>query len=129
MATRPWQHVLEPLSGYLLLAKKLYENGKDFSEGWNFGPSDNKDKSVSWIVNKLFELWGAEKNWTHDRNFNPHEATNLILDSSKAFNKLKWNPRWGINIALNRTVNWYKKSGKNNILNLCSDDIKAYEES
>jgi len=106
-AVRPWQHVLEPLSGYLLLAKNLYEKGVDFAEGWNFGPSDDDAKPVEWIVSQLCELWdGAE--YEIDNNPQPHEASYLKLDCSKAKMRMGWTPKWSIETALKKIVDWTK---------------------
>lgn len=108
-ATRPWQHVLEPLSGYLLLAQKLWDEGEKYSEGWNFGPKEEDTKTVSSIVEKIIPAWSSDAQWILDKNKkNPHEANFLKLDCSKAKNKLGWEPRWSIDIALEQTMNWYK---------------------
>lgn len=104
---RPWQHVLEPLSGYLTLAEHLWESPKCFSEGWNFGPSDSDAKPVSWIVDKLKELWPTKAAWLVDEESQPHEATYLKLDISKAANLLKWRPSWSLEEALHRVVEWH----------------------
>ena len=84
LSTRPWQHVLEPLSGYLVLAQELYLNGDDFAEGWNFGPKDEDCKPVSWILDQMVTHWGTNASWSLDKNNNPHEAGFLKLDCSKA---------------------------------------------
>lgn len=107
-AVRPWQHVLEPLSGYLLLAQKLCEDGRRYSQGWNFGPDEAEARPVSWIVERLVQLWGAHAPWIVDRAEQLHEARYLRLDSSKARNQLGWHPRWNLNQALEATVTWYK---------------------
>jgi CDP-glucose 4,6-dehydratase len=92
-AIRPWQHVLEPLSGYLLLAQKLYEEGEAFCEGWNFGPDDEDAKPVSWIVDFLTKAWGENASWKLDDVDHPHEAHYLKLDCSKVKARLDWHPR------------------------------------
>ncbi len=107
-STRPWQHVLEPLSGYLLLAQKLYEDGASYAEGWNFGPSDEDIKPVQWIVERLTKTWGDEASWKLDGGDHPHEAHFLKLDCSKAKNILNWHPQWHLNEALDRIVEWHK---------------------
>ena len=107
-AIRPWQHVLEPLSGYLLLAEKLYSDGTDFAEAWNFGPSDEDAKPVQWIVERFTALWGKGASWELDGNPWLHEANYLKLDCSKAKAKLGWYPRWSLNESLQNIVNWYK---------------------
>lgn len=105
-ATRPWQHVLEPLAGYLLLAEKLADVGRDYAEGWNFGPEDNDARPVSWIVDHLCRrVEGAA--WECDAAPQPHEANTLKLDSSKAKARLGWKPRWNLETALTRTLEWH----------------------
>lgn len=108
-AIRPWQHVLEPLSGYLLLAQKLYEEGAGYAEGWNFGPKDEDAKPVQWIVERLIESWGEGASWVLDKGDHPHEANYLKLDCSKAKARLNWQPRWYLDEALDRIVDWQKK--------------------
>lgn len=108
LATRPWQHVLEPLSGYLMLAEKLYTNGRDFAEGWNFGPRDEDVQPVEWILNHMVEHWGQGASWQLDKNPQPHEAQLLKLDISKAATKLKWQPRWSLAHALDTIVDWHQ---------------------
>jgi CDP-glucose 4,6-dehydratase len=104
---RPWQHVLEPVYGYLLLAEQLYINGTDFDEGWNFGPADKDAKSVKWIVERMAEIRKNVK-WKCDETPQPHEANYLKLDSSKAHNKLKWQPCWQLKTALQKTLEWHE---------------------
>jgi CDP-glucose 4,6-dehydratase len=108
-ATRPWQHVLEPLSGYLLLAQKLYEEGTSFAEGWNFGPNDEDAKPVQWIVERLTKDWGGDASWILDDGNHPHEAHYLKLDCSKAKARLDWHPKWSLGECLNRIVDWQIK--------------------
>ena len=105
-ATRPWQHVLEPLSGYLLLAEKLVNEGAGFAEGWNFGPDDCDTKPVSWIVEHLCYRFPGSK-WELDGTPQPHEAGLLKLDSSKAKSRLDWSPNWDLETALDKTVEWH----------------------
>jgi len=106
-STRPWQHVLEPLSGYLMLAEQLYANGAGFTEAWNFGPSDEDARSVQWIVERLAEM-RKDVNWQCDEIPQPHEAHYLKLDSSKAHNQLSWQPRWRLQTALQKTLEWHE---------------------
>ena len=106
-AVRPWQHVLEPLSGYLMLAEQLYNNGASFSEGWNFGPSDDDSRTVSWIVERMAEM-RKDINWQCDEAPHLHEANLLILDSSKARRKLNWQPLWRLQTALQKTLEWHE---------------------
>jgi CDP-glucose 4,6-dehydratase len=105
-AIRPWQHVLEPLSGYLLLAEKLYEQGIEYAEGWNFGPSDEDAKPVKWIVEQLTQQWGGGASWLLDSSDQPHEAHYLKLDCSKAKMRLDWQPRWHLGHTLEMIVAW-----------------------
>lgn len=115
-AIRPWQHVLEPLSGYLLLAEKMWENGAKFSEPWNFGPNDEESKPVRWVADRLTGLWGEHAGWVSTMEDNHlHEATYLKLDSSKARLHLGWRPQWTLDTALKKIVDWHHsyRSSKN----------------
>jgi CDP-glucose 4,6-dehydratase len=105
-AIRPWQHVLEPLSGYLLLAQRLYEKGCEFAEAWNFGPYDSDAKPVQWIVERLCSSWPGAKGYEIDKDPQPHEATYLKLDCSKARARLDWQPNWELQETLQRIVDW-----------------------
>jgi len=107
-AIRPWQHVLEPLSGYLTLAEKLFTHGAAFAEAWNFGPREESAQSVQFILEGLTSLWGENAGWKLDDTDCPHEAHFLKLDCSKAQIKLGWQPLWGLQHTLQRTVHWYK---------------------
>ncbi|MFT4172259.1 MAG: CDP-glucose 4,6-dehydratase [Rhodocyclaceae bacterium] len=107
-ATRPWQHVLEPLSGYLALAQRLYGEGQTFAEGWNFGPHDDDARPVQWIVEHMVEAWGSGSRWQLDDANHPHEANYLKLDISKAKARLDWQPRWPLAIALHKIVEWHQ---------------------
>lgn len=108
LAIRPWQHVMEPLSGYLLLAEMLYLHGSRHAEAWNFGPEDSDARPVQWIVEKLTSAWGEGASWMRDASPQPHEATFLKLDCSKAKSALQWSPRWGLDEAITRIAEWYK---------------------
>lgn len=107
-AVRPWQHVLEPLNGYLQLAQKLYETGTAYAEGWNFGPDDEDAKPVHWIVERLVQLWGGDASWQRDEGDHPHEAHYLKLDCSKAKTRLHWRPLWSLPLALEEIVAWQR---------------------
>ncbi|MGP9176706.1 CDP-glucose 4,6-dehydratase [Yersinia pestis] len=107
-AIRPWQHVLEPLSGYLLLAQKLYTDGAEYAEGWNFGPNDADATPVKNIVEQMVKYWGEGASWQLDGNAHPHEAHYLKLDCSKAKMQLGWHPRWNLNTTLEYIVGWHK---------------------
>lgn len=105
-AIRPWQHVLEPLAGYLQLAQKLYEDGVSYAEGWNFGPNDEDAQPVQWIVEQLTQQWGEGASWQLDQAEHPHEAHYLKLDCSKAKMRLDWQPRWSLATTLKMIVAW-----------------------
>ena len=107
-AIRPWQHVLEPLSGYLTLAQKLYESGADYAEGWNFGPLalDEDARPVGWIVERMCELWGKGTRYDIDKGEHPHEAHYLKLDCSKARIRLDWQPRLTLAQAIDSILAW-----------------------
>jgi CDP-glucose 4,6-dehydratase len=107
-AIRPWQHVLEPLSGYLLLAERLYEHGQTDAEGWNFGPRDEDAQPVQWIVERLCAAWGQGASWSLQAGDHPHEAHYLKLDISKAKHRLQWSPRWSLQTALSRIIDWHQ---------------------
>lgn len=112
-ARRPWQHVLEPLSGYLCLAEKLFHEGNSFAESWNFGPRDDDAASVGDVVEKLSRSWGEGACCEIDTQPQLHEATYLKLDCSKAASRLGWKPRWNLDTALEKTVEWYKAYHQN----------------
>jgi CDP-glucose 4,6-dehydratase len=129
-ATRPWQHVLEPLYGYILLAERLFEHGQQYADGWNFGPADQDVRSVEWVTTKLTKHFGGSSQNVAATDLRPHEAQCLKLDSSKAHQKLGWWPRWPLDEALIRVVNWQKAwlSGAN-IRDTCLVDIADYNVS
>ncbi|MDB4035271.1 CDP-glucose 4,6-dehydratase [Pseudomonadales bacterium] len=107
-AIRPWQYVLEPLNGYLQLAQKLFEDGLEYAEGWNFGPSSEDAKPVRWLVEQIVSQWGEGANWQLDDTVQLHEANSLKLDSSKAQSRLGWRPKWTLIQALEQVVSWQK---------------------
>jgi CDP-glucose 4,6-dehydratase len=115
MATRPWQHVLESLSGYLMLAQALYEDGESFSSAWNFGPGDSGNMTVEEVIQILSNELGGELMWKQDPEVQPHEAHSLKLDCSKAHLLLGWKPRWSIGESIEKIVQWHHalKLGKN----------------
>lgn len=128
-AIRPWQHVLEPLSGYLVLAQKMYEEGPVYSEGWNFGPNIDDAKPVEWIAKKVCDVWGNNASYVIDEGKHPHEAGYLVLDCSKAKAKLGWHPRWNLEMAIEKIMEWtraYKES--KNLADVCLSQIKEYSE-
>ncbi len=125
---RPWQHVLEPLSGYLLLAQKLYEEGSAFGEGWNFGPNDDDAKPVQWILDNLTKTWGDGASWKLDGGDHPHEAHYLKLDCSKAKMRLNWQPRWSLDKAIDQICVWHKAHlAGADIRAMCLQQINQYE--
>lgn len=126
-AIRPWQHVLEPLSGYLLLAQRLYEDGPRYGEGWNFGPRDEDAKPVEWIVQRLCGRWGKSASYVLDQGDHPHEAHYLKLDCSKATSELGWRPRWGLERALDSIIDWTLAYGeKRDLREVCLKQIEEY---
>ena len=107
-AIRPWQHVLEPLAGYLLLAQHMATGGEGFDEGWNFGPGDADTQPVSWIVDRMAQRWQGEAEWRIESD-GPHEATLLRLDSSKARTRLGWRPVLELTTVIDWIVDWYSR--------------------
>ena len=105
-AVRPWQHVLEPLAGYLLLAEKLMAHGKPWAEGWNFGPQDSDNMSVKWVVERLLEHGGQQSGWVLESEQQPHEAQLLKLDSSKARQVLGWKNAWTLDACIKEIAVW-----------------------
>ncbi len=112
-ALRPWQHVLEPLHAYLLLAQCLYESPHLYSGAWNIGPNEDDVKPVSWIVNYVNALWANNAIWHLSQTKNPHEANHLKLDCTKAKSQLGWQPRWNLKKALRKSVGWYQAHANN----------------
>jgi CDP-glucose 4,6-dehydratase len=106
LATRPWQHVLEPLSGYLVLAQALYQEGAKYDGAWNFGPKDEDTRPVQEVVNLLIQNWGQSASWRQDDSEQPHEAHSLKLDCSKARQYLGWMPRLNLEQAVEHIVQW-----------------------
>lgn len=117
-ATRPWQHVLEPLAGYLMLAERLYTEGQAFAEGWNFGPEEQDARPVRWIVEHMVQAWGNGVSWMVDGDEQPHEAHDLRLDSSRAKSRLAWRPRWNLSTAIGKVLEWHRGW-------LAGDDVRA----
>lgn len=120
-AIRPWQYVLDPLHGYLLLAERLWNYGHEYTGGWNFGPSDEDVKPVSWIINNIKQIWGDDVSWELDNKEHPKESFLLKLDCSKARSKLGWKQKLSLEETLVQTVRWYR----NYILN---KDMRDYTE-
>lgn len=125
-ATRPWQHVLEPLSGYLTLAEKLYNEPKMYASGWNFGPEENDIKPVDWIVEHMTMHWEGSS-WQLDKDSHPHEANFLQLDITKAKTQLHWKPLWNLDYTLERIIKWHKHwLNKKDMQDICLQEIKDY---
>lgn len=128
-AIRPWQHALEPLSGYIALAERLIIDGPAFAQAWNFGPHDNDAKPVAWLAEELVRLWGDGARWCLDENPYPHEAHYLKLDISKAQARLHWSPRWSLGRALEQTVAWYRAWSKaGDMREVSLNQIASYEK-
>lgn len=127
-AIRPWQHVLEPLSGYLLLAERLCEHGQADAEGWNFGPRDEDARPVQWIVEHMCDSWVDGGNWSLQPGDHPHEASFLKLDISKACQRLQWGPRWSLDTALTQVSEWHQAwlAGQD-MRALCLQQINQYQ--
>jgi CDP-glucose 4,6-dehydratase len=126
-ATRPWQHVLEPLSGYLTLTEHLFSKGSAYSEGWNFGPHDEDSRPVQWIVEQLALSWGKGANWHQDPGQHPHEANYLKLDISKAKARLGWRPCWDLQTALQNITHWHRAwLSQEDMKKRCLDQILQY---
>ncbi len=126
-AIRPWQHVLEPLSGYLLLAEKLHAVGPHFAEGWNFGPRDEDARPVEWLVQRLCNSWGQGARYVLDEGEHPHEAHYLKLDCSKAKAELGWRPRWNLERTLDSIVEWTRGYlEKRDLREVCLQQIEEY---
>lgn len=125
-ATRPWQHVLEPLSGYLVLAQKLYTMGHEYAEGWNFGPNYCDIKPVDWILDEMVSKW-PNSSWHLDNESNPHEAGFLKLDISKAKSRLGWEPVWGLSYTIEKIIAWHKSwLDKDDMQEVSLSEIKEY---
>lgn len=126
-AIRPWQHVLDPLAAYLMLAERLHQEGPAFAEAWNFGPADQSTHSVAEVLDRLVGIWGDGAAWTRDPALHPHEAHCLRLDASKATAALHWQPRWPLDTALRMTVDWYRAHSRGeNMAAISRQQIASY---
>lgn len=129
-AVRPWQHVLDPLNGYLILAEKLYKHGPRYCGAWNFGCDRRSAKSAEWIIKMLCKKWGGRVSYLTDKRRHPHEAAYLKLDCSKAKKELRWVPKWDIERCLDKTIEWTKAYQKNNKLKrVCDCQIREFMET
>ena len=130
LATRPWQHVLEPLSGYLILVQALYEQGSPFASGWNFGPRDEDNRAVKEVVDLLISNWGNSARWGKEGSEQPYEANLLKLDCSKARTQLDWTPKWDLDMAIKKIVDWQKAfQAKENMQEISLAQINHYMSS
>jgi CDP-glucose 4,6-dehydratase len=121
--------VLEPLSGYLTIAERLVVDGSDFAQAWNFGPEDSDAKSVSWIVNRLCQKI-SDARWEEEDSPQPHEAGLLRLDSSKAKLRLGWAPRWTLETALDKTIEWHQAWKRHSAMaDFSIQQIEAYQSA
>ena len=128
-AIRPWQYVLDPLNGYLILIEKLWSSGSEFSEGWNFGPEKNDEKPVRWIIEKLTEQWKHDIQWKTNNEKNPHEEKLRRLDCSKARSKLGWKPKITLEKGLVWTTNWYKQyEEKKDLRRFTEEQIAKFQD-
>lgn len=127
-AIRPWQHVLEPLEGYLQLAEKLYQGERDFAGAWNFGPFEEEAKPVGWILEKIKEIWKTDVNWEIAGAGQPHEAGILKLDSAKARRELGWRPKLSLDEAVEMTSEWYLAfRDKRDLIAVTAGQIEYYQ--
>ena len=127
LAVRPWQHVLDPLNGYMLLAEKMWKRGEAFAEAWNFGPADDDAKPVGWVVDRMVQLWGEGARWNLTEEEQPHEEPQLRIDSSKARARIGWRPRLPLETALTWTVEWYRRLPRETARTLMTEQITRYE--
>jgi len=126
-ATRPWQHVLEPVGAYLQLAQKLFSDGPAYSESWNIGPRNDEARDVEYIVRTICNNWGEGASFQIDSNPQPHEAGYLQLDISKIENRLGWHPVWHLPVTLEKTVSWYKAYAQGeDARDLCLTQLRQY---
>lgn len=126
-AIRPWQHVLEPLSGYMVLAQKLYEGGPEYADAWNFGPNIDSERPVDYVVGRVIDMLGY-RGYEKQPGEHPHEAGYLRLDSSRARSLLGWKPRWGLDTAIEKVIEYMNAHlERQDIRELCRTQIKQYE--
>ncbi len=125
-AIRPWQHVLEPISGYLQLGVKMNEDTLKYSEAWNFGPFAEDNLTVGQLVDTTLQIWGSGNKSISQLTNQPHEAGLLKLEIQKAIHELKWIPKWNAQTAIEKTIQWYKSSPSNDALRLIISDINDY---
>jgi CDP-glucose 4,6-dehydratase len=127
-AIRPWQHVLEPLRGYLSLAERLFEVGPDYAEGWNFGPNAEDAMPVSWVAAQMAAMWGPDARWKIDKGDHPHEANYLKLDISKVRARLNWQPLIRLPRALELITDWARQHHQGaNLHDFTLSQIQSYQ--
>jgi CDP-glucose 4,6-dehydratase len=125
---RPWQHVLEPIRGYIQLAERLLARDSEFASAWNFGPAEEDARPVQWIVQRLAQQWSPQASWAVSEGVHPHEATYLKLDCARAHNLLGWRPALGLSGALELIVEWYKNwQAGSDMQTVTLDQIAAYQ--
>jgi len=129
-AIRPWQHVLEPLAGYIQLAEQMVAKPKRYAQAWNFGPNDDDAKPVEWIVKQIAQQWSKlnrQADWKIDQADHPHEANYLKLDCSKAHAMLNWYPKWNLQMALQKIITWHHAETDNkNMREVTLSQIEEY---
>jgi CDP-glucose 4,6-dehydratase len=127
LATRPWQHVLEPISGYLVLAQALYDQGSTYASAWNFGPRDEDNRTVQEVVELIISKWGKPARWEKEGSEQPHEAQSLRLDCSKARSQLAWVPKWNLELATQKIIQWQTAfQSKDDMRELSLQQINQY---
>ena len=126
-STRPWQHVLDPLRGYLVLAERLHAGESGAAMAWNFGPDAADTRPVSWIVNQLARRWGGDAGWQRDAGEQPPETAELVLDSSKARAELGWRPALPLEKALDWVVEWYRTFASRGVREITLEQIARYQ--
>lgn len=127
-ALRPWQHVLEPLTGYLLLAERLWRDGEEFAGAWNFGPEAAEARTVAWIADRLCAAWGSPAGWEPDPGRGPHEAALLRLDAARARSRLGWTPRLPLDDAIEWVVEWHRAhAGGGDVRSVTEEQIGRHE--
>jgi CDP-glucose 4,6-dehydratase len=129
-AVRPWQHVLDPLTGYMMLAERLWRGEAAFASAWNFGPVDTDARPVSWLAERLVAIWGDGASWQVQETADGRETGVLRLDSSQSRQQLGWHPRWDVDAALEHTAGWYRAYGRDNsvaaVRAATESDIESY---
>ncbi|MGH2552279.1 MAG: CDP-glucose 4,6-dehydratase [Chitinophagaceae bacterium] len=128
-SVRPWQHVLEPVSGYLLLAAKMFEHPNQFNSSWNFGPYADDVLTVKEVTEEAIKILGKGKYSIAEKIDQPHEASMLKLDIHKSIRELGWTPKMNSSEAISNTINWYKKASDENAIALTTGQILKYEET